>query len=237
MAAKTKPKPSAKAAKPAAKTAAKPAKAAPPCVQIARISKQQRSAEIKLLPGPNCKCECKADGRVQAIHRTKYTSSFRLDAVLPCDETDTPAIFPPGTEMSWEGLLTVRREQCTHDAQQSYFGTNEGKFTIRLPSGEVVFADEYRGTVGVSPSKSAEERCCVHGTLLGSLNAKGMGSLKSWSLCASYDLLVFIFDRVELCEPNGYAARLNLDGVLIRTCTGEPDRKVAAAKLKAKKSR
>lgn len=223
MAAKPKPKP-------AAKAAAKPAKAAPPCVQIARISKQQRSAEIKLNPGPNCKCECKADGRVQSISRTKYTSSFRLEAVLPCDETDTPAIFPPGTEMTWEGALTVRREQCTHDAQPSYIGTNEGKFAIKLPTGELVFADEYRGTVGVHPSKSAEERCCAHGVMLGTLSTKGLGSLKSWTLTATYDLLVFILDRVELCEPNTYAARLNLDGVLIRTCTGGDDKKKPAAK-------
>ncbi|MFO0805060.1 MAG: hypothetical protein U0791_18295 [Gemmataceae bacterium] len=228
MAAKPKPKPAAKsAAKPVAKPASKPtAKAAAPCIQIARISKQQRSAEIKLLPGPNCKCECKADGRVQHISRTKYTASFRLEAVLPCDETDTPAIFPPGTEMAWNGTLTVRREQCTHDAQPSYFGTNEGEFAIKLPDGEVVFADAYRGTVGVHPSKSAEERCCAHGVMLGNLATKGMGSLKAWTLTASYDLLVFILDRVELCEPNSYAARLNLDGVLIRACPGE-DKKPA----------
>jgi hypothetical protein len=228
-----KPKP-----KPTAKTAAKPARAASPCLQIARLSRQQRSAEIKLLPGPNCKCECKADGRVQSIFRTKYTAVFRLDPVMPCDETDMPAIFPLGTEMTWDGAITVRREQCTHDAQPSYFGMNEGKFAIRLPDGEVVFAEEFRGTIGVSPSKSAEERCCAHGTFLGNLNAKGTGSLRAWTLCASYDLLVFIFDRVDLCEPNGYAARLNLDGVLIRTCSAEPVKKpVVAAKAKAKKGR
>lgn|GEM_PF-5838481 len=223
MAAKPKPKPAAKAAKPAAK-------AAPPCVQIARISKQQRSAEIKLNPGPHCKCECKADGRVQHISRTKYSTSFRLEGVLPCDETDTPAIFPPGTEMTWDGALVVRREQCTHDAQPSYFGTNEGKWTIKLPDGEVVFADEYRGTVGVHPSKSAEERCCAHGVMLGTLSSKGLGRLKAWTLTATYDLLVFILDRIELCEPNSYAARLNLDGVLIRTCTGDDAKKKPAAK-------
>jgi hypothetical protein len=223
VAAKSKPKP-------AAKSAAKPVRAAASCIQVARISKQQRSAEIKLLPGPNCKCECKADGRIQHIYKTKYASAFRLEAVLPCDETDTPAIFPPGTEMTWDGTLTVRREQCTHDAQQNYFGTNEGKFAIKLPGGEVVFADEYRGTVGVHPSKSAEERCCAHGIMLGSISTKGQGSLKAWTLTASYDLLVFILDRIELCEPNSYAARLNLDGVLIRTCSGGDEKKKPVAK-------
>jgi hypothetical protein len=231
VAAKPKPKPLAKtAAKPVAKSAPKPvAKAAAPCLQVARLSKQQRSAEIKLLPGPNCKCECKADGRVQNIHRLKYTAQFRLDGLLPCDETDTPTLFPQGTEMMWEGALTLRREQCSNDAQPNYFGTNEAKFAIKTPDGGLVFENEFIGTVGVHPSKSADERCCAHGVFLGSISAKGAGPMKAWTLTASYDLLVFILDRIDVCEPNSYAARLNLDGVLIRVCTGD-DKKAPAKK-------
>lgn len=220
MAAKPKPKP-----KTAAKPAAKAARAAAPCTQIVRISRQQRAAAFTILPVPDCKCECKADGRVQSIFKTKYKVTFRLDSVHPCDETDVPAIFPIGTEMLWEGQLTVRREQCTHDAQPSYFGSNSGKFAIRRGGSEIVFTNEFRGTVGVSPSKSADERCCAHGTLLGTLSAPGLGGLKGWTLYASFDLLIYILDRVNLCEPGSNDARLNLDGVLTRICSGDAPKK------------
>lgn len=212
MAAKPKPKP---------KPAAKPARAAGPCTQVVRLSKQQRAAEFKLFPGPDCKCECKADGRIQTIFKTKYTVTFRLDSMMPCDESDVPTIFPVGTDMVWEGQLTVRREQCTHDAQPSYFGTNVGKFAIRRLGTEIVFSNEFRGTVGVSPSKSADERCCAHGTLLGTLSSPGLAGMKGWTLTASFDLLIYILDRVNLCERGSNDARLNLDGVLTRICPGD----------------
>lgn len=217
MAAKPKPKPKPKAAP---KPAAKPARAAGPCTQVVRLSRQQRAAAFSILPGPDCKCECKADGRVQTIFKTKYKVTFKLDPCHPCDESD-PGIFPIGTDMIWEGQLTVRREQCAHDAQPSYFGTNAGKFAIRLNGTDIVFSNEFRGTVGVNPSKSADERCCAHGTLLGTLSAPGVGALKGWTLTASFDLLIYILDRVNLCEPGSNDARLNLDGVLTRICPDE----------------
>ena len=71
------------------------------------------------------------------------------------------------------------------------------------------------------PSKSAEERCCAHGTLLGNLYAPGLAGMKGWTLCASFDLLIYILDRVNICETGSNDARLNLDGVLTRTCPGD----------------
>ena len=205
-------------AKPKTKAVAKPARAATRCSQVVRLSKQQRNARLEFIPVKDCKCECQVDGRVQNVFKTKYRVAFRLDSVLPCDETDVPAILPAGCELLLEGAFTLRREQCTHDAQPSFFGMNEGNYRLQRAPGEVVFADSYCGTVGVNPSKSADERCCAHGLLLGSLCGTGTNALKGWTLCLSFDILVFILDRIDICAANSADARLNIDGVLVRPC-------------------
>ena len=217
---KSKPKPAA------------PKPSAAKCSQFVRLSKQQRGGKVEFIKLDDCKCECKTEGRVQVVFKVKYRVAFRLDAMLPCDETDIQGVLPVGSELLLDGTLTVRQEPCSHDQQPIYLGTNEGKFRLRRSPNEVVFEDAFSGTVGVHPSKSADERCCAHGQLLGNLSAKGIGGLKGWSLCLSYDILVFILDRINLCEPGSADAKLNLDGVLLRPCHLAPPKPPAKKKKK-----
>lgn len=200
------------------KPAPKPARTAPKCSQLIRLSKQQRAGTFEFLPVKDCKCECRADGRVQVVFKANYKVAFRLDSMVPCDETDVPTILPVGCELVLEGSLTLRQEPCAHDQQMLYLGTNEGTFRIRRTPTDVVVEDVFLGTVGVHPSKSGDERCCAHGQLVGNLCGTGTGPLKGWSLVLSYDILIFILDRINLCEPGRADARLNLDGVLVRNC-------------------
>jgi len=216
--------------KPKPKSAAKAARAAVKCSQFVRLSKQQRAANVEILPVKDCKCECTADGRVQIVFKANYRAAFRLDALHPCDETDLPELLPAGSELLLDGTLTLRQEPCAHDAQPIYIGTNEGTYRVRRQQSEVVFEDHFCGTVGVHPSKSGDERCCAHGQLLGSLCGKGINGLKGWSLCLSYDMLIYILDRINLCEPGTADAKLNLDGVLVRPCPNAPARNMKKKK-------
>ena len=214
------------------KPVVKTTRAAPKCLQLIRLSKQHRAGTFEFIPVKDCKCECKADGRVQVVLKAKYKVAFRLDSMIPCDETDLPNILPVGSELLLEGALLLRQEPCAHDQQLLYLGTNEGTATLRRSPNDVVFEEPFLGTVGIHPSKSGDERCCAHGQMVGSLNGLGKGVLKNYSLCLSYDILVFILDRINLCEPGRADARLNLDGVLVRTCPPPPPPARTPAKKK-----